>query len=88
MTPDEQRRCLAALEKMRLELIENARQAVRGSVRFDPDDAADEIDSAAAETGVGFVGRLRDRERTLLVKVEGAIRQIDSIDQRLMRIRA
>ena len=45
---------------------------------LDPDDFPDEIDTASSESGLSFIGHLRDRERTLLGKIESALDKIDA----------
>ncbi len=78
MKPAEQRKFLPLLNALKRDLIENARKAVRGGVFVDRDDAPDEIDNASSESGLAFIGRLRDRERTLLAKIDQAIAKIDA----------
>ena len=47
-----------------------------GDIHLDPDDFPDEIDTASSEANLAFVGRLRERERGLLTKIEGALEKI------------
>jgi DnaK suppressor protein len=75
--PAEQRKFLPVLNALKRDLIENARRAVRGGVHIDRNDAPDELDNASSESGLAFIGRLRDRERTLLEKIDGAISKIE-----------
>jgi DnaK suppressor protein len=65
------------LEDMRAELMANARRAVTGDIHLDPDDFPDEIDSASSESGLAFIGRLRERERTLVQKIDLALEKIE-----------
>jgi DnaK suppressor protein len=74
----DQRRFIKALNETKEKLLANARRAVTGDVHLDPDDFADEIDSASSESGVAFVGRLRERERVLLQKVEASLAKIEA----------
>jgi DnaK suppressor protein len=74
----EQKKFIKALNETREKLIENARRAVTGDVHLDPDDFADEIDSASSESGVAFVGRLRERERVLLQKIDASLAKIEA----------
>jgi len=74
----DQRRFIKALNETKEKLIANAKRAVTGDVHLDPDDFADEIDSASSESGVAFVGRLRERERVLLQKVEASLAKIEA----------
>ncbi len=78
MRKNDQRKFIEALNKTREKLVVNARRAVTGDVHLDPDDFADEIDSASSESGVAFVGRLRERERALLQKVEASLAKIEA----------
>jgi DnaK suppressor protein len=68
----------AILRGMRTRLAHSARAAVGGDVHLNPDDFADEIDSASSESGLAFVGRLREREQRLLTKIESALARIDA----------
>jgi DnaK suppressor protein len=65
------------LDEMREELILNARRAVSGDIHLDPDDFPDEIDSASSESGLAFIGRLRERERILVQKIDRALAKIE-----------
>jgi DnaK suppressor protein len=65
------------LNEMRTELIANARRAVSGDIHLDPDDFPDEIDSASSESGLAFIGRLRERERILVQKIDLALSKIE-----------
>ena len=78
MRKSEQKKFIKALNETREKLIENARRAVTGDVHLDPDDFADEIDSASSESGVAFVGRLRERERVLLQKIDASLAKIEA----------
>ena len=65
------------LNAQRDQLVGNARKAVSGDIHLDPDDFPDEIDSASSEQNLAFMGRLRERERGLLAKIEDALAKID-----------
>ena len=65
------------LLEMREELIRNARRAMTGDMALDPDDFPDEIDSASSESGLAFIGRLRERERILVQKIDRALQKIE-----------
>ena len=56
----------------------STRRALSGDVHLDPDDFSDEMDSASSEINLAFTGRLRERERRLLAKVEQAIEKIEN----------
>jgi len=65
------------LDAQREQLIGNARKAVTGDIHLDPDDFPDEIDTASSEVNLAFLGRLRERERGLLAKIEEALAKMD-----------
>jgi DnaK suppressor protein len=65
------------LSQQRVELDKHAKSAVAGEIHLDPDDFPDEIDSASSEMSLAFQGRLRERERGLLTKVEGALKKLE-----------
>ena len=68
------------LEQQRDDLLENARRTLSGDIHLDPDDFPDEIDTAASEVNLAFQGRLRERERGLLSKINQALEKIDEGD--------
>jgi len=59
------------------QLLGNARKALSGDIHLDPDDFPDEIDTASSEVGLSFIGRLRERERGLLNKIDAALEKIE-----------
>ena len=63
MKKRDQKKFQKALLESRAQLLVNAKRAITGDVHLDPDDFADEIDSASSDTLLAFVGRLRERER-------------------------
>ncbi len=65
------------LSEQRDLLMGNVKKAVSGDIHLDPDDFPDEIDSASSEVTLAFQGRLRERERGLLSKIEGALEKIE-----------
>ena len=65
------------LEEQRDELLANTRRTLAGDIHLDPDDFPDEIDSASSESGLSFIGRLRERERILLQKIQLALEKLD-----------
>lgn len=66
-----------ALEEQRDEILGNARKTLSGEIHLDPDDFPDEIDTASSEMNLAFQGRLRERERGLLNKINAAIERIE-----------
>ena len=65
------------LTNQRDQLTGNAKRAVSGDIHVDPDDFPDEIDTASSEVNMAFQGRLRERERGLLAKINSALAKID-----------
>jgi DnaK suppressor protein len=65
------------LVEQREQLLGNARKAVSGDIHLDPDDFPDEIDTASSEMNLAFMGRLRERERGLLAKIDGALQKME-----------
>ena len=76
MRKSEQKRFEKILEVNKEELMANAKRAIAGDIHLDPDDFPDEIDSASSESGLAFIGRLRERERVLLQKIDKALVKI------------
>ena len=64
------------LETQRDELMGNAQKTLSGDIHLDPDDFPDEIDAASSEMNLAFQGRLRERERGLIGKIEEALQKI------------
>ncbi len=64
------------LEEQRDELLHNARKTLGGDIHLDPDDFPDEIDTASSEMNLAFQGRLRERERGLITKINQALGKI------------
>ncbi len=65
------------LHAQRNELVGKAKRAASGDIHLDPDDFPDEIDTASSEMSLAFQGRLRERERGLLAKIEQALAKIE-----------
>ena len=65
------------LESQRDELVGNAQKTLSGDIHLDPDDFPDEIDAASSEMNLAFQGRLRERERGLIGKIEQALKKIE-----------
>ena len=64
------------LTQQREELLGNAKKALSGDIHLDPDDVPDEIDTASSEINLAFTGRVRERERGLLKKINEALDRI------------
>ncbi len=65
------------LLERRSELLSRARQMVAGEVYVDSDDFPDEIDTAVSEASLSLTGRMRERERGLLNKIEKSLEKIE-----------
>ena len=65
------------LMDQRDELLGNAQKTLSGDIHLDPDDFPDEIDTASSEMSLAFQGKLRERERGLLGKIEQALGKIE-----------
>jgi len=72
----DQKKFVELLESNRRELLANAKRAMTGDIHLDPNDFPDEIDNASSESGLAFIGRLRERERVLLSKIDRALEKI------------
>ena len=77
MKKRDQERFKKLLLQQREELLENARKTLQGDIHLDPDDFPDEIDTASSEMNLAFQGRLRERERGLLSKIDQALEKIE-----------
>jgi len=73
----DQKKFVEILETNRRELLANAKRAMTGDIHLDPNDFPDEIDNASSESGLAFIGRLRERERVLLSKIDRALEKIE-----------
>jgi DnaK suppressor protein len=64
------------LEEQRAQLLGNAVKTLSNDIQIDPQDLPDEIDTASSEINLGITGRLRERERGLINKIEAALEKI------------
>lgn len=78
MRKSEQKKFIKILNEAKTQLLDNARRAMTGDIHLDPDDFADEIDSASSESGLAFIGRLRERERQLIQKIDASLDKIEN----------
>lgn len=78
MRKRDQERFRKILQSKRDTILGNAKKALSGDIHLDPDDFPDEIDTASSEAGLAFIGRLRERERGLLSKIDKALQKIDA----------
>ncbi len=65
------------LLEQRSGLLSRARQMLAGEVYVDSDDLPDEIDTAVSESSLSLTGRMRERERGLLNKIETSLEKIE-----------
>lgn len=65
------------LESKRRLVIERAQRTLNQDMTLDPDDLADEMDLASSEYYQSFEFRLRGREKSLLSKLDLALRKLD-----------
>jgi DnaK suppressor protein len=65
------------LTQQKDDLLKNARRTLSGDIHLDPDDFPDEIDTASSEMNLAFQGRLRERERGLISKINQALDKIE-----------
>ena len=66
------------LEESKKNIIKAARKTRTEESTFDADDRPDEIDQASSESSHSVTFRLRDREKTLLRKIDKALARIDA----------
>ena len=77
MKKREMQRFKKVLIARRDQLQGKAQRALTGDIHLDPDDFPDEIDTASSEINLSFAGRLRERERGLLNKINAALDKIE-----------
>ena len=76
MRKTEQKKFQKILTDTKHELLVKAQQTLAGDMQVDPDDIADEIDAASSDSQLAFIGRLRERERMLIEKIDEALARI------------
>lgn len=65
------------LDNKRRAVLERARRTLNEDMALDPDDLADEMDLASSEYLQSFEFRLRGREKSLLAKLDLALRKLE-----------
>jgi len=65
------------LLEQKMQIIAHARKMLAEEVHIDSDDLPDEIDNAVSESNVALTGRMRERERRLLAKIERSLERIE-----------
>jgi DnaK suppressor protein len=66
------------LESQKLDLVEKARRTLEQDMAVDVAELPDDMDFATTQSDQGMTLRLRGREKTLLKKIEEAIKRIDA----------
>ena len=64
------------LMAQRNQLLGNAQKSLSKDIQIEPEDLPDEIDTASSEINLGITGRLRERERGLINKIDAALAKI------------
>ncbi len=77
MRKRDQERFRKILLAQREQLLGNAKKTLSGDIHLDPDDFPDEVDAASSEVSLSFTGRLRERERGLISKIDAALEKIE-----------
>ncbi len=77
MTKRDLERSRTILLEQRERILGDVGRVRSGELDVDPDDSPDEIDTAVAESCLSFTGRMRERERQLLIKIERTLEKID-----------
>jgi len=65
------------LTEQRAQIVQHVQSAEPDESHVDPDDFPDEVDTASSEVSRAVQGRMRERERALLAKIDGALRKLD-----------
>lgn len=71
-------RIRTGLEEQRAELVDKARKTLQQDMALDVNELPDDMDFATSQSDQGMILRLRGREKTLLKKIDGTLRRIDS----------
>ena len=77
LTKKELQKFKELLEGKRRDVVDRARQPLTENKTLDPSDLPDEMDLASAEYTQSFEFRLRGRDKSLLSKLDLAIKKID-----------
>lgn len=77
MKKTELKRFTKILEEKREALIKNAQQTMAEDMTLDANDLPDEMDLASSEYIQSFTFRLRGREKSLMDKIDRALKKID-----------
>ena len=77
LTKKELKRFQEMLEERRRLVLDRARKTLSEDMTLDTNDLADEMDLASSEYIQSFEFRLRGREKSLLVKIDNALKKIE-----------
>ena len=77
LTKKELKRFQDMLEEKRRSVLDRARQTLSENMTLDTNDLPDEMDLASSEYIQSFEFRLRGREKSLLTKLDNALRKIE-----------
>ncbi|HTJ43949.1 MAG TPA: TraR/DksA C4-type zinc finger protein [Kofleriaceae bacterium] len=77
LTKKELKRFQEMLEEKRRSVLDRARQTLSENMTLDTNDLPDEMDLAASEYIQSFEFRLRGREKSLLTKLDNALKKIE-----------
>ena len=78
MNKKDLKRFKTLLEESKRQLLVSAKKTLSEESSFDTDDLPDEIDQASSEYAQSMVFRLRDREKFLMAKIDGALARIEA----------
>jgi DnaK suppressor protein len=68
------------LQQQKRELLDKARKTLMEDMAMDVNELPDDMDFASSQADQGLMLRLRGREKTLLKKIEGALKRIGEGD--------
>ena len=77
LTKKELKRFQDMLEEKRRSVLDRARQTLSENMTLDTNDLPDEMDLASSEYIQSFEFRLRGREKSLLAKLDNALKKIE-----------
>jgi DnaK suppressor protein len=74
----DQERFKALLQEQRVELLDKARKTLEQDMALDVNELPDDMDFATSQSDQGMILRLRGREKTLLKKIDGALKRLEA----------
>ncbi len=78
MTKKEMKTFINPLIEEKNRIMNQTEHVIDAEMALSPDDLADEVDLASSELNQSMTIRLRDRDRTLLLKIEAALAKIEA----------